>query len=145
MSHDPTQQRAGVSRRGFLKGVGATTVSGGLIHGSSQAQAQVNPNAPIGPGEVSIKLNINGQDRTLSVDTRTTLLDALRNHLELSGAKKVCDRATCGACTAFLQSNPNPTAEQIRAGLGGNLCRCGTYEGIKQAVLDAAAAMKGGA
>jgi aerobic-type carbon monoxide dehydrogenase small subunit (CoxS/CutS family) len=48
------------------------------------------------------------------------------------------------ACTSFLEENPDPTSEQICAGLGGNLCRCGTYEGIQQAVLDAAKARKGG-
>jgi aerobic-type carbon monoxide dehydrogenase small subunit (CoxS/CutS family) len=48
------------------------------------------------------------------------------------------------ACTEFLERNPDPSAEQIRIGLGGNLCRCGTYEGIKRAVLDAAKATRGG-
>jgi aerobic-type carbon monoxide dehydrogenase small subunit (CoxS/CutS family) len=48
------------------------------------------------------------------------------------------------ACTAFLNTNPNPTLDEARAGLGGNLCRCGTYAGIMEAVLDAAK-MKGAA
>jgi xanthine dehydrogenase YagT iron-sulfur-binding subunit len=131
-----------------------------------------------------------------------TLLDALRDRLSLTGAKKVCDRATCGACTvivngkamyactllaidvagtganietieglapagelhavseafvendaqqcgfctpgfvmackAYLDSNPHPTYEQVKRALGGNLCRCGTYMGVRKAVLDAA-------
>jgi xanthine dehydrogenase YagT iron-sulfur-binding subunit len=48
------------------------------------------------------------------------------------------------ACKAFLDKHPNPTLDEIEEGLGGNLCRCGTYEGIRPAVLEAAKAMKGG-
>jgi xanthine dehydrogenase YagT iron-sulfur-binding subunit len=132
-----------------------------------------------------------------SLEPRVTLLDALRNHLDLTGAKKVCDRATCGACTvlvggqpiysctllaieaqaaeittieglgtpdrmhpiqaafvehdaqqcgyctpgfvvackAFLDANPDPSVADVERGLGGNLCRCGTYDGIKQVLL----------
>jgi xanthine dehydrogenase YagT iron-sulfur-binding subunit len=59
------------------------------------------------------------------------------------------DAQQCGFCTpgfvmeciAFLKSHPNPTREEVEKGLGGNLCRCGTYWGIRQAVLDAAKVM----
>ncbi len=135
-----------------------------------------------------------------------TLLDALRNYLDYTGAKKVCDRATCGSCTvilggkmvyscsvlaieaqgkdittveglsangklapiqaafvendaqqcgfctpgfvvackAFLDKHPSPTLADVEKGLGGNLCRCGTYAGVRQAVLAAANTMRGG-
>ena len=61
------------------------------------------------------------------------------------------DAQQCGYCTpgfvvaskAFLDKNPNPTYEQVKEGLGGNLCRCGTYVGIRKAVLEAASQMKG--
>jgi xanthine dehydrogenase YagT iron-sulfur-binding subunit len=165
----------------------------------SDVALAAEPGAPVGPGEVSIRLRINGQERTVSVEPRTTLLDALRNRLDLTGAKKVCDRATCGACTvlkdgraiyactalaidvvgseittveglgtpeklspvqaafvhndaqqcgfctpgfvvactAMLNSHATPSAEQVRLGLGGNLCRCGTYAGIQGAIVEA--------
>ncbi len=48
------------------------------------------------------------------------------------------------ACKAFLDRHPNPTPEEIRKGLGGNLCRCGTYVGIQAAVMQAARMQKGG-
>jgi aerobic-type carbon monoxide dehydrogenase small subunit (CoxS/CutS family) len=48
------------------------------------------------------------------------------------------------ACKAFLDKHPNPTVEDVEHGLGGNLCRCGTYAGVREAVLDAARTMKGG-
>ena len=62
------------------------------------------------------------------------------------------DAQQCGYCTpgfvvaakAFLDRHPNPTYEEVKEGLGGNLCRCGTYVGVRQAVLEAAKEMKGG-
>jgi len=62
------------------------------------------------------------------------------------------DGMQCGYCTpgfvmaakGFLDKNPNPTYEQVKAGLGGNLCRCGTYVGIRKAVMEAASELKGG-
>jgi xanthine dehydrogenase YagT iron-sulfur-binding subunit len=46
------------------------------------------------------------------------------------------------ACKGFLDENPNPTLQEVEHGLGGNLCRCGTYVGVRKAALDAAKAMK---
>ena len=198
---------SGVSRRSFMKGVGvgalaATTVADGATATPGRTQSPV-----VGPGPVSITLSVNGKDRPVRVEPRVTLLDALRNRLDLTGAKKVCDRATCGACTvlldgnavygctvlaieaqgrkietveglapdgelaalqrsfvendaqqcgfctpgfvvactATLNKNPDATLEEAQRGCGGNLCRCGTYAGMNQALLDAAKAMKGDA
>lgn len=202
----PAAANEALTRRDFLKGAGVT-VSGGLLIGEKVAAASPEAATPIlGPGAVPVTLRINGKPQKLSVEPRVTLLDALRNQLDLTGAKKVCDRAVCGACTvildgkpvyacgvlaieaqgkdvltiegistggklhpvsaafvehdaqqcgfctpgfvmavkAFLDRNPNPTPQDVEKGLGGNLCRCGTYIGVRQAVLEAAKGMKGG-
>ena len=200
-------ETAGVSRRGFLKGIGVGTVASGLLSPAGLKQAIGADSNVLGPGDIPVTLNINGKARKLNVEPRVTLLDALRNRLDLTGAKKVCDRGTCGACTvlvdghpvyscsllaveavgkeittieglgtpanlsdmqkafikhdaqqcgfctpgfviastAFVRKNPNATVEDVRHGLGGNLCRCGTYAGMLLAVADAAKSTKGGA
>jgi len=199
------QKRRGFSRRGFMQGVGATgVIAPALLEQPAEAQTAAGV---IGPGAVAITLTINGKPMKATVEPRETLLDVLRNHLDLTGAKRVCDRGTCGACSvlvggkvmyacsilaidaqgkaittiegfamsgdkphpvvqafvnndaqqcgyctpgfvvaskAFLDRNPNPTYDQVKDGLGGNLCRCGTYVGIRKAVLEAAKVVKGG-
>ena len=56
----------------------------------------------VGPGAVPVTLKINGKPVNLNVEPRVTLLDALRNNMDLTGAKRVCDRGTCGACTVIM-------------------------------------------
>lgn len=102
MSRDRTSRYAGVSRRAFLKGLSATSVAGGVLAGAPPETAEAaDPGVLVGPGEVTVKLHVNGQERTLAVEPRTTLLDALRDRLRLTGGKKVCDQGTCGACTVL--------------------------------------------
>src|SRR2546427_9816992 len=98
---------SGLSRRGFLRGLGVGTATAGVITAVKPLAeaATKNPNI-IGPGETPISLKINGKSRKVSVEPRVTLLDALRNRLDLTGAKKVCDRATCGACTVLVDRHP---------------------------------------
>ncbi len=198
-------EHSGFSRRDFIKstGLASVAVSAGVLLGDEIAKAAGKGQGEgkwLGPGPVDVTLRINGQQRTLNIEPRVTLLDAMRNHLDLTGAKKVCDRATCGACTviidgkahyscttlaidaqghdiltieglapedklhpvsqafvdndaqqcgfctpgfvmaskAYIDREPNPTYEGVQKALGGNLCRCGTYMGIRHAVLQAA-------
>jgi xanthine dehydrogenase YagT iron-sulfur-binding subunit len=99
-----TRPRAdsGVSRRDFLRGAGVavsgTILAGeGLLHAAPESAGEVR-----GPGETSIVLRINGTPHTMNLEPRVTLLDALRDHLDMTGAKRVCDRGTCGACTVMI-------------------------------------------
>ncbi len=106
------QPRTGLSRRAFLRGSGlaaaATAVAGTpLLPPAAEAAQPPPPNVPAqGPGPVKISLNVNGRDMTTSVEPRVTLLDALRNYLDVTGCKRVCDRGTCGACTVMLDGKP---------------------------------------
>jgi xanthine dehydrogenase YagT iron-sulfur-binding subunit len=195
----PAKPKTGFSRRGFIGGVGLG--GGALGTGLLEKEATAAPAPAVsGPGPVPITLTLNGKPVKVSVEPRVTLVDALRNYLDMTGAKRVCDRGTCGACTVlmngksvyacsilavdavgknietieglgtganmhpvsrafvdndaqqcgyctpgfvmackgFLAENPSPTESQINHGLGGNLCRCGTYVGVRRAVLQAA-------
>lgn len=201
-------EKSALTRRDFLKGAGVT-VSGGLLVGGAVANAAPPGSEAgfVGPGAVPVTLRVNGKVHKLELEPRVTLLDALRDRLSITGSKKVCDRATCGACTvmidrkpvyactvlaieaqgqnittieglagegklapvmeafvqhdaqqcgfctpgfvmactAYLERDQNPTMEEVAKNLGGNICRCGTYWGIRHAVLEAAKGMKGGA
>jgi xanthine dehydrogenase YagT iron-sulfur-binding subunit len=203
-----------VSRRGVLVAGGAAAAIGTLPF---QAAAQAAPAG--GNGEraamTRVSMTINGEARTLELDNRTTLLDALREHLHLTGSKKGCDHGQCGACTviaggrrinaclslavmhqgdsittieglgqpdklhamqaafvkhdgyqcgyctpgqicssvavldeikagmpshvsADLNAAPRVTAEEIRERMSGNICRCGAYSNIVEAITEVA-------
>jgi len=195
----PQEDGSKVSRRDFLK-ISSISVAVPLVAGPKTVLAAGEQVPVHGPGKVAMEFTINGKSYKANLEPRVTLLDALRDEFELTGAKRVCDRAECGACTvlmdnkpvyacsvlaieaqrkpittieslmqngnlhpvqqafvdhdasqcgfctpgfvvsckAFLDKHPQPTAEDIRHGLAGNLCRCGTYEGIRKAIAQVA-------
>jgi xanthine dehydrogenase YagT iron-sulfur-binding subunit len=192
-------ESSGVSRRDFLK-ISSISAAAPLIVGPRIVMAAGEEVAVHGPGKVPMQFSINGEVCKGSLEPRVTLLDALRDQFDLTGAKRACDRGECGACTvlfdgkpvyacsvlaieaqeksiatveslmqqgnlhpvqqafvdqdatqcgfctpgfvvacaAFLEKHPQPTPEQIRRGLSGNLCRCGTYDGIRKAIAQVA-------
>jgi xanthine dehydrogenase YagT iron-sulfur-binding subunit len=89
----------GVSRRGVLLGGGVVLpVTTGLLTASSaDASKPVDPRAGI-----TVELTVNGLKRRLTIDPRTTLLDAVREDMGLTGSKKGCDQGQCGACTMHV-------------------------------------------
>jgi xanthine dehydrogenase YagT iron-sulfur-binding subunit len=191
----------GLSRRDFLKGSGAaaaatalaTTPATGL---AGEEAAEGSKVVGMGPGPVKVQLTVNGKKMSQALEPRVTLLDALRNYLDVTGCKRVCDRGTCGACTVMLDGkpiysctmfavdaqghdiktaealvadgkldavpaafvhydaqqcgfctpgfvvamraafdkNPKATPAEIEEGLSGNICRCGTYQQMRDAI-----------
>jgi aerobic-type carbon monoxide dehydrogenase small subunit (CoxS/CutS family) len=91
---------SGFSRRDFIKSTGVGGLAAGLV-GQVELRARQGVRE-VGPGAVPIQLTINGRRHELSVEPRVTLLDAVRNRLEITGVKRVCDRGTCGACTMIV-------------------------------------------
>jgi xanthine dehydrogenase YagT iron-sulfur-binding subunit len=191
----------GLSRRDFLRGSGAAAAALAplpLAPAAEDKKAPAPDTAAMGPGAVKLTLNVNGADMTTSVEPRVTLLDALRNYLDVTGCKRVCDRGTCGACTVMIDGkvvyscttlaleamgkkiktaealmdggkldavpaafvkhdaqqcgfctpgfvvamrgafdkNPNATPAEIEEALSGNICRCGTYAQMRDAIAE---------
>jgi xanthine dehydrogenase YagT iron-sulfur-binding subunit len=95
---------ADVSRREFLQGAAGGVAVAGTVGFSTlespPAQAGTDPTKR--PSLISVTLNVNGKKHPLKLETRVTLLDALREHLGLTGTKKGCDHGQCGACTVLI-------------------------------------------
>ena len=105
---NPSSDSPGVTRRSFLTRLGATGIvasAAPLLRSLSAAQVETSP-APPGSATnvnaVPVELSVNGQHHRLKLEPRVTLLDALREHLNLFGTKKGCDHGQCGACTVHI-------------------------------------------
>lgn len=179
----------GFHRRAFLKGSSAVAAATAMQAEVASAAQQATL---VAAGTKTINVEVNGKKHSLEIETRETLLDVLRYHLDLTGAKPVssdgssgastvllngkpvmastvlaatcdgkkvttveglddkvpaafvaADAQQCGFCTpgfvvavkAFLDKNPQATTEEIRSGLNGNICRCGTYANVLQAAV----------
>src|SRR5437762_2869278 len=98
-------ESSGVSRRDFLK-ISGISVAVPLVAGPKTVMAAGKEVPVYGPGKVPMQFAINGKNYKANLEPRVTLLDALRDEFELTGAKRVCDRAECGACTVLVDNKP---------------------------------------
>ena len=198
----PSGDGAQVSRRGFLKGAGVTAATFGAAGpagplAAAAAVSRADEVTILGLEPAEITLTINGIDRRVAVEPSTTLLDCLRDRLDTTGSKRVCNRGFCGACSVIIDGRtvnscsylavdavgksittiegiegadgklapiqeafiacdatqcgfctpgmivachnllahePKPTRDQVKEGISGNICRCGTYQNIFEAV-----------
>ncbi|GAB3460777.1 (2Fe-2S)-binding protein [Actinophytocola sediminis] len=116
----------GPTRRTFLAG---TAVAGGAVTGlvAAAPAAQAAP-ARDTPTASRVTLSVNGDRHTVTVDNRTSLLDLLREHLGLTGAKKGCDAGACGACTVLVDDRRVNSCLTLAVRLAG--ARVTTVEGL---------------
>lgn len=126
---------ASLSRRQFLAGAGALAAGAALLPrlGRAQGREDRKPGAGgeveiLGPGTVQITLTINGENRALKVEPRTTLLAALRDRCGLTGAKEICDRGECGGCTVLLNDLSVYSCMMLAVAADGQQVR--TVEGL---------------
>jgi len=135
MSDSSPKDDLSISRRSFLKvfgsGAAAATVAATThVEALTRELEKANAEKVVGPEAVPITLKVNGKMLKLQVEPRVTLLEALRDHLELTGSKEVCDRATCGACTVLVDNVPVYACSKLAIEAQGQ--EITTIEGIGQ-------------
>lgn len=132
MSESDPKEAFSISRRSFLKTFGSSAA----VAATAQVQAvaaeleKVNAEKVVGPEAVPITLQVNGKPVKLQLEPRVTLLEALRNHASFTGAKEVCDRATCGACTVLIDDQPVYSCSTLAIEAQGKAIT--TVEGLAQ-------------
>ncbi|MGB7296899.1 MAG: (2Fe-2S)-binding protein [Candidatus Aminicenantales bacterium] len=203
MRNTPKKKAKTVSRRDFLKGLGGGAAGAALatrIKGQPAAAEQTGTDLPPAFLSKTVSFSVNGKSVSVDAEPRQTLLEVLRDKLELTGTKKICGRGECGGCTvlldgravysclfpavraagkkittieglaegetlhpvqqafiekdgyqcgfctpgfimstvALLSQNPSPSPGDVKTALSGNICRCGNYVKISEAVAAAA-------
>ena len=128
------EPRSGISRRGFLKGAGITAAGTALlegVHGFNTAAQTANSGVTmLGPGAVPVTLNVNGKDHAIQIEPRTTLAEALRIQMGLTGTKVVCDRGSCSGCTVWLDKMPVNSCTMLAVDAIGH--KVTTIEGLSE-------------
>ncbi len=105
------QSRNGLTRRGFLKGAGLSAAGTALLDGVQAFSRETTGSAnhgvtEFGVGPASVRLMVNGKEHAVEIEPRTTLAEALRIHLGMTGTKVICDRGACSGCTVWLDKMP---------------------------------------
>ena len=122
-----------ISRRKFLKTATGAVTAGLLVKPAARAKATTT--APVkrtslGPGQVTVKLNVNGTDHVLKLEPRVTLVQALREKLGLTGTKRTCDHGECGACTVLIDGRAVCSCMTLAVNAQGK--KIVTIEGLAQ-------------
>lgn len=140
-----TSRKKGISRRGFLKGAGLTTAGTVMLQtGLMGKEAETREEDKVyGPDTVLFKLKVNGHTRTVQAEPRATLAQVLRNNLELTGTKVVCDRGACSACTVWVDGKPVNSCMTLALEVGKKeittiegIAKNGQLHPVQQAFID---------
>jgi xanthine dehydrogenase YagT iron-sulfur-binding subunit len=121
-------EQGSVTRRGVIGGTAGGLLLGSHAHADDTTPLRVNSTRSAEPERSSIVLDVNGSARTLTLDPRTSLLDALREQIGLTGTKKGCDRGSCGACTVHIDGRRVNSCLTLAARCAGK--KITTIEGL---------------
>lgn len=121
-----------ISRRQFTKstGAGLAAVATVPLKGQAPAAAPAASQAAASVPRTKVKLIVNGVEKRVEVEDRWTLVEVLRDHLDLTGTKIGCDRGECGACTVLIEGKPMYSCSQLAVWMDGKSIQ--TIEGLAQ-------------